>query len=157
MTSSKMLTRGGFGAALLLCALLLGRMGGCGDRSDDAGDKASEPGVNPVELAPRGSTYLLRGLVVDLPEPGRPSSDFVLRHEAIPTWARSDGSFGMPAMQMAFFSETPTDFSGVKVGDKVEITWVTWWEESEFGPRARTFIQDVRVLDPATELDVPSG
>ncbi len=152
-----MATRGGFAAALLLCALLLGRIGGCRDRSDDAGDNPTEPHSDPAEFAPRGSTYLLRGIVVDLPEPGRPSSDFVLRHEAIPTWARSDGSFGMPAMQMAFFSETPTDFSGVKVGDKVEITWISWWEESKFGPKTRSFIQDVRVLDPATELDLPSG
>ena len=99
----------------------------------------------------------MRGIVVDLPKPDRPSSDFVLRHEAIPTWARSDGSFGMPAMQMPFVSETPTDFTGIKIDDKVEITWISWWEESKFGPRARSVIQDVRVLDPATELDLPSG
>ncbi len=81
----------------------------------------------------------------------------MLSHEAIDNWARSDGTFGMPAMHMPFVSETHTDFSGIAIGDKVEITWISWWEQTETGPRARSIIQDIKVLDPDTELKLAGG
>ncbi len=153
MNSMSKTSRGGRWAAPLLFLIGAGVLGanGCGEDAEPPAES------DPASEAPRGSTYVVRGVVVDLPRPDRPSSGFVLNHEAIENWMHSDGTIGMQAMQMPFISETKTDFSGVKIGDKVAITWITWWEESEAGARARSIIEDIRVLDPATELKLAGG
>lgn len=151
MTTMKHLMRGGLAAALFLCALWA-----CGGGEPEA-PRPEDQSKDPAAQAPQGSSYRVRGVVVDLPDPERPTSDFVLLHEAIPDWIRMDGERGMPAMQMPFVSETPTDLSHVSIGDKVEMTWITWWEEADGSKRARSFIRDVKVLDPETELELPGG
>jgi len=113
-------------------------------------DGAGEPSADGPAAR---HTYTVRGRVVDLPSPDRPASDFVLEHEEIPDFVRSDGSLGMPAMRMPFSSEEPIDLSRLKIGDKVELEWIVWWD----GSYPHSIIRNIRVLDPAAPLALPGG
>ncbi len=120
------------------------------------GTTTGKPAQEHEQPSPDGPaarhTYTVRGVVVDLPAPDRPASDFVLEHEEIPDFVRSDGSLGMPAMRMPFSSQEPIDLSALTIGDKVAFEWTVWWE----GSFPHSIIRNIRVLDPDTPLALPS-
>ncbi len=83
------------------------------------------------DKGPPSATYTVRGKVVDVPTPGRPQSDFQLRHEAIDTFADGSGKVvGMGSMTMAFPRAPGVSLDGIAVGDIVEITFPVWWGKS---------------------------
>ncbi len=133
-------------------------LGACDGSHDQDGTPSGVQGAEPDGAGEPNAdgpaarhTYTVRGLVVDLPAPDRPASDFVLEHEEIPDFVRSDGSLGMPAMRMPFSSEEPIDLSRIEIGDKVELEWIVWWD----GSYPHSIIRNIRVLDPATPLALP--
>lgn len=138
---------------VLACAIVATGLVSCGEKPPA---KSLPPAQSPIDGAPNPTaknTYVVRGRVVDMPRPESPASDFTLLHEAIPDFVRSNGTLGMNAMRMPFTSETPIDLSGVKIGEKVEVRWTVWWE----GSFPHSTIDEIRVLDPATELELPEG
>lgn len=104
----------------------------------------------PTTSAAETNTYEVRGVVVDLPRAGDPTSEFVVSHEALPDFVRSDGSLGMNAMVMPFVPQNEVAFDGISVGDKIAFTWVVWWE----GRIPRSTIADLRRLDQDTPLEL---
>ena len=83
------------------------------------------------DKGPPSATYTVRGQVTDVPTPGRPQSDFQVRHEAIDTFADGSGKVvGMGSMAMAFPLAPGVTLEGIAVGDIVEITFPVWWGKS---------------------------
>lgn len=128
-------------------------LGSCGEKPAAKSQPPAQTASDGVPDPAAKNTYVVRGLVVDMPRPESPASDFTLLHEAIPNFVRSNGTLGMNAMRMPFSSKTPVDLSGVKIGDKVELKWTVWWE----GSFPHSTIDEIRVLDPGTELTLPGG
>lgn len=69
--------------------------------------------------------YTVRAEIVSLPEPGKPSSEFMARHEEIPEFLHSLNSDkrGMRAMTMPFPLAPSISLDGLKPGAKVQITF----------------------------------
>lgn len=143
----------GFGALALAGSIVAMGLFSCGENPPTKAQPPAQPSSDGTPDPAAKNTYVVRGRVVDMPRPESPASDFTLMHEAIPDFVRSDGTLGMNAMRMPFSSETPIDLSGVKMGDKVELRWTVWWD----GSFPHSTIDEIRVLDPATELDLPQG
>jgi len=75
---------------------------------------------------PAGLTHVVRGKIEGLPVAGKPGAQFYVHHEAIPGWARPDGTKGMNAMVMAFPLATGVALDGLAVGDIIELTVVQY-------------------------------
>jgi len=99
------------GLVVLLLALLCGL--GC--------DRKAAPAATPVSV----DTYTVRGIVVELPDPGNPRSAFRVRHEAIDEFKSIDGRLGMGAMTMEFRADGGV-LNGLVPGDKIEMVFQTW-------------------------------
>jgi Cu/Ag efflux protein CusF len=82
--------------------------------------------------SPAGSSqarrYTVRGEVVRLPDPAGPSSELLVRHEAIDDFSDSSGKVvGMPSMVMPFRAGSPALVQGLSVGDKIEFRFKVEW------------------------------
>lgn len=74
------------------------------------------------------ATYTVRGEVAALPEVGKPSTELMIRHEAIDNFANRKGEVvGMSAMIMEFPPQKGVDVRSLRLGDKVEVEFSVWW------------------------------
>lgn len=70
-------------------------------------------------------SYVMRGQVVQTIEKGKPYSAFMVSHEALPGFYDAEGTeVGMESMTMPFPCSDPGKLSGLKVGDKIQMTVV---------------------------------
>jgi len=96
----------------------------------------------------RVETYLVRGEVTMLPEPGNPASQFMVKHEPVPNYMNAKGEVvGMNSMTMPFPPADENLLEGLAVGDKVLLTWEVRW----FGD-PKSIVTKIEKLPPETEL-----
>lgn len=77
------------------------------------------------------ATYTVRGVITALPVAGDARTELRAKHERIPDFKSKDGKIvGMNVMTMDFPPAKGVDLSGMKVGDKVSITFSVWWGNS---------------------------
>lgn len=115
----------------------------------------SAPAQAPA-AAPARPVYTVRGEVVSLP--GIESDVLRLHHERIPTFARQDGTIGtdskgrpgMRPMTMPFGRVEGVSYEGLKIGDKVEVTFEVDWSGTR--PEQRILITSWKSLPPDTTL-----
>lgn len=110
------------------------------------------PPVAPVRPSSRGEpdhTYVVRARVEMLPVAGKPTTEFVVHHEAIPEFVGFSGEKGMESMSMPFPLAKSASLEGVKVGDAVEVTFVVWMTPGVRGFEAR----QIRKLPDSTRLN----
>lgn len=113
----------------------------CDECCDAGGDKARadgcdclggerDDGQSPKTVAgARGepdARYTVRGRVEMVPVAGKPQTEFVVHHEAIPDFKRLDGKLGMNEMSMPFPPAKNLDLSAIAVGDMVELEFAVW-------------------------------
>ncbi|MDX2115667.1 MAG: copper-binding protein [Planctomycetota bacterium] len=100
----------------------------------------------------RKDVYVVRAVVVSLPDAANPASEFQARHEAIPNFVGQDGELGMDTMVMPFPLADGLDLSAFQTGDKVELTF-----EVDFDAAAQRLLgyraTAVKPLPAETELD----
>lgn len=102
-------------------------------------------------------TYTVRGEVVSLP--GIEGDALKLHHERIPTFANKDGKVGkdsqgkpgMKPMVMPFGKASSVSYEGLKIGDKVGVTFEVNWSAER--PDQRIVITKVEKLAADTTLD----
>lgn len=81
--------------------------------------------------APPPKSYEVRGMVRQVPEEGRPGSQLLIHHEAIPGFVDVEGrSVDMDAMTMPFPVAEPALAAGLSPGDKVLFELVVDWGAS---------------------------
>lgn len=96
----------------------------------------------------RVDRYVVRGLVVALPDPATPGSELLVRHEPIPDYRNRDGKvIGMAEMVMPFPLAEGVALDGIRVGDKVELAFEVSWR-----PRIDLRVTAIRKLSPETVL-----
>lgn len=105
-------------AGLLTCGVLASSLVGCGG-------KPSEESAAEIDSGAKIADYTVRGLVAQLPEAGKPTSSFRVRHEPIPEWKKNydQPPVGMNSMVMDFPPATPSVIEGLAVGDIVALTF----------------------------------
>lgn len=95
--------------------------------------------------------YTTRAQVESLPDPKRPTAQFVVHHEAIDEFANPDGTRGMSAMTMPMITAQDLSLTGLAVGDKIELDLSVW--NSEDGKRIAYYqVSRIKKLPPETEL-----
>lgn len=122
----------------------------------------SKPEMKPetkpeTPAAPANPTYSTRGEVVTLP--GIEGDALKLHHERIPTFANKDGKVGkdsqgkpgMKPMTMPFGKAPGVSYEGLKVGDKVGVTFEVNWSAER--PDQRIVITKIEKLAADTSLD----
>jgi Copper binding periplasmic protein CusF len=114
-----------------------------------AGCERSTPTTNAPTRGEPNHTYTVRGKVEMLPDPSRPTSEFVVYHEPIPGFVNPNGTLGMPAMSMPFPVKQGLSLKLVNVNDIVEIDFAVWTTPGVRGFEATA----VRVLPPTTVLN----
>ncbi|MCB1032420.1 MAG: copper-binding protein [Acidobacteria bacterium] len=118
----------------LALGLLLVAAAGC------SGEKPS--GTPPA-------TYTVRGMVRELPQADRPTSEFAVRHEPIDDFVNPAGKVvGMDSMTMPFPIAKGLDLEGFAIGDPIEMTLVVDWDGDQ-----PVQVTEVRELPPDTELE----
>lgn len=137
-----MLVRGAVGAfALAVVTVLLGAGAGCKERG-------APSGKSPVRL----DVYVVRGQIVQLPDPGDARREFQVRHEPIPHFRGQGGELGMDTMTMPFPLGPGLALDGLSPGDVVELKF-----EVEFDPAADRLLgyraTSVTKLPAETPLD----
>jgi hypothetical protein len=94
--------------------------------------------------------YTTRGEIRMLPAPNRPTAELIIHHEAIDEFECSDGTRGMPSMEMPF-PPPPPGLGGFAVGDVVEFDLSVWYE-----PGGKTIdsyrVTRMKKLPPETKL-----
>ncbi len=86
-----------------------------------------------TETEPEGEvhTYVVRGVIRQLPSADDPSKQLLILHEAIPGWVNEQGyETGMPGMTMPFPPGPNVDLSTFAVGDPVLFTLRLNWESA---------------------------
>lgn len=101
---------------------------GCEQRSPSPGPHAA---ATNVPTRPPSAVYVVRGRIVQLPDPARPQSEFQVHHEAIDDFKNGDGVVvGMGAMVMPFALGPGVTLEGFGEGDLIELTFPVWWDDS---------------------------
>ncbi len=108
-----------------------------------------EPGSHESAIPPAEQVHIVRGRVVQLPEPSKPANSLQIHHEPIEHYKRADGSLGMNAMVMPFTPATGLDLGGLAVGDMVEFRWEV--RSRDKGP---SLVTAIRKLPPETQLNL---
>jgi hypothetical protein len=108
-----------------------------------AGDKPEEPKPNIIQ-------YTVRGVVMNLPADDRPASEFVVRHEPVPSYMMGGKVVGMKSMQMPFPLEDGLCVRGLSVGQKIELSFEV--EYNEAGSPVNVFAVSVKPLPRDTAL-----
>lgn len=113
----------------------------------------SKPAVEQPTI--RKDRYTVRGQVAMLPSADNPSSEFMVRHEAIPHFVGEGAELGMDTMTMPFPLAEGLAINAFKVGDKVELTF-----EVDFDTQSKKMLAyravGVTSIAPGTELDFSS-
>jgi Cu/Ag efflux protein CusF len=122
---------------LLILAVALIALIGCERKGDDQSDNTTPPAAtaagNKDAQAPAApevpaiadaDVYVIRGLIKMLPDPAKPASSLMIRHQAIDNFVGRDGKvIGMNSMVMPFTVAEGLSLDGLAVGDIVEFTW----------------------------------
>jgi Cu/Ag efflux protein CusF len=121
-----------------------------GSKTPGAAADAPKAANKPAEtLGTPDAVYVVRGEVVELPDPKDPSREFRVKHEAIDDFKQSDGKvIGMGSMEMYFPLKDDSLIADVKVGDKLELTF-----EDYYKPRRKYFVSKIVKLPPDTKLE----
>lgn len=107
-------------APLCFCLLLAGPgfLPACG-KSEPAASAPAKP----------DQVYSVRAKIDELPQPGRPQSEFRLHHEAIDQFVDGSGKVvGMSSMVMGFALDKSVSAEGLKPGDFVQLEFAVWWK-----------------------------
>lgn len=137
--------RATFSAALLIgCG---GVLSGC--------PQAGTPGAAPAKAAGLARapdvSYTTRGIVESLPTPDKPTSEFIVRHEAIDNFLNPvNGNLGMNAMSMPFTLGKDVSLGTIKVGDKVSLTFGVWYKPAPGGDPSKKAIDTYAVTSLST-------
>ena len=86
-----------------------------------------------METEPEGQyhTYVVRGIIRQLPSADDPAKQLLIMHEAIPGWVNEQGyEIGMPGMTMPFPPAPGVDLSTFAVGDPVLFSLQLNWESA---------------------------
>ncbi len=137
------------GLAVVLIGMLLFAFGlaglllvGCSD--DNAGTR---PASDVWTEAAGARLYTVRGQIVQLPT--SPTTEFQVRHEAIPDFQDRHGeTVGMNVMIMPFPLARGVSIDGYELGDKIEIEMAVNWTQTPAWAATR-----IRKLPDDTELD----
>ncbi len=85
--------------------------------------------AKPATNSPPDATYVLRGEIVQLPQPG--GHEVLIRHEAVPELRDAQGKVvGMAAMTMPFALGADVDRSRLAVGERISFTLEVRWNSS---------------------------
>ncbi|MBC7773671.1 MAG: copper-binding protein [Pyrinomonadaceae bacterium] len=142
-----------FPAALLVA---LGSMTSCDCESCktspvvvSSGDEKKPVAATDPQPKP-DATYVVRGRIIDLPDPARATSEFIVHHEAIDNFFNptTNKVSGMGAMEMPFPLGKGVGIEGFKVGDVVEITF-----EDFYAPSRKFHVVKLIKLPPETALE----
>lgn len=87
------------------------------------------------------AVYRVRGKVEQVPDPSKPMSEFIVRHEPIDDFRNPDGSLGMDTMSMPFPLATSASLDGIGAGDAVEIEFAVWSKPGTRGYEARRVVK----------------
>lgn len=97
-------------------------------------------------------TYTVRAQVEQLPDPNDIRKEFMARHEKIPEFKGPGGEIGMNAMVMPFPIAEGVSLEGLKVGDKLEVTFAVDFDTVLNRPR-KYAITSWKPLPAETALD----
>jgi len=118
-------------------------------------DPAPVVGTTPVTTPPAtaapatGTSYTVRGQVVDVPDPANPVSEFAVRHEAIDDFKSATGEVvGMGAMNMPFPLGPGVSLADLKIGDIIEMDF-----EVQYQPATKWFATRIVKLPADTKLE----
>ncbi len=104
----------------LVIASLAALLHGCSDTGELA--QSPDPDVH---------TYIVHGILRQLPDPEDPSKQLLILHQAIPNWINEEGyETGMPGMTMPFPPAPDIDLSPFSPGDRVRFTLRVNWEKA---------------------------
>ena len=93
--------------------------------------------------------YTVRGQIATLPDPAKPASELMIRHEEIPDFVNKDGKVvGMNSMIMPFTPAPGVSLKDLKIGDKVEFVFEVRWK-----PRMLSQLTGIKTLPEDTVLD----
>ncbi|MBL0927057.1 MAG: copper-binding protein [Phycisphaerales bacterium] len=106
----------------------------------------------PADDSVKTYSYTVRGQVRQLPQEGNMQSDFMVFHEAIPEFKGPKGSLGMDVMEMPFPLADDVTLEGLRVGDKVRLTFVVRFDARLDVPRGYEATR-IEKLPPDTRLD----
>jgi Cu/Ag efflux protein CusF len=82
-----------------------------------------------LEASAQVYRYLVRGVIVKLPDAEKNKSELVIKHEDIPDYVDETGTkVGMHSMSMPFTLATSVSLAGFAVGDKIEFVFESWWK-----------------------------
>ncbi|TVQ60919.1 MAG: hypothetical protein EA378_10100 [Phycisphaerales bacterium] len=137
------------GLAVVLVGVLLVALGlgglllvGCGDQNGP-----SRPASDVWTEAGGARVYTVRGQVVQLPT--SPTTEFQVRHEAIPDFEDRNGeTVGMNVMIMPFPLARGVSIESYEIGDKIEIEMGVNWTQTPAWAATR-----IRKLPDDTALD----
>lgn len=142
--------------------LLTGCGGGApgGDTPETSAESSSHDGDgerNGGTMDGSGSaephTFLVRGVIRELPDPRDPLSGLYIRHEAIDDWVGMDGEIQpMDSMTMPFPVSDDVTFEGIETGDKVTFTLVV-----DYDADPAIEVTEVQKLPADTELEFRSA
>lgn len=85
---------------------------------------------------PADATYTVRARVLTIPDPAKPTAEFVVVHEPIPDFVNPNGTKGMPSMAMPFPLKPGVTLDGIAAGDIVRITFDLWTKPGQRGYEA---------------------
>jgi len=92
-------------------------------------------------------SYTVRAEILRLPDPARPGTEMVVRHEAIDDFVDGFGTVvGMDAMEMSFPVMPPLSTGGLAVGDLVSVQFTV-----DFGQESLA-VERLDRLPPGTAL-----
>src|SRR4029078_3410894 len=89
---------------------------------------------------------------VMLPVPGKPTTDFVIQHEAINEFLNPDGSKGMPSMEMPMPTASDLSLKGPAIGDAIEFDFAVWYKPGFKGVEGYR-VTRIKPLPPDTKLN----
>lgn len=100
-------------------------------------------------LPPPDQVHVVRGRIVQLPEPGKPAHSLQIHHEPIDHYVAPNGRVGMGSMTMPFVPAKDLSLDGLALGDIVEFRWEV--RKRENGP---SLITTITRLPPDTVLNL---
>jgi len=102
----------------------------------------------PADAEP-DAVYIVRGKIVELPDPQNPVTEFQVHHEAIDAFKNGSGDIvGMGAMIMPFPLGEGVSLQGYAVGDVVEMTFADYYK-----PIRHFFVTGLKKLPADTVLE----
>lgn len=115
------------------------------------GCKRAETGDQKTKQV-RQDRYTVQGIVAELPIEGSPTTEFKVRHVAMPHFVGQDGKLGMDTMTMGFPVKQGLTLEGLKVGDKIELAFEVDFD-TVTGQLLDYRATGFSVLPPETQLD----